>query len=145
MPPQSEPLSSYSSLPNSEIRVSHVPPSSPTPTSIILVTLYRPNNHNAFTDTMMRELESIFTLLSLDDRVRCVVLTGHGRMFCAGADLQRGFKGGEGMEEGSRGHRDGYAHHLHLDAELGTHPFPHSQRHLRGEYRVSDTPLAAVA
>jgi len=71
---------------------------------VIVVTLYRPNNYNAFTDTMMSELEEAFTLFDIDDRVRCVVVTGQGKMFCAGADLSSGFgKRGESAAE----HRDG--------------------------------------
>ncbi|APA09431.1 hypothetical protein SS1G_12235 [Sclerotinia sclerotiorum 1980 UF-70] len=79
---------SYSTLPFQHIRVSHVPESSPTPTQIILVTLYRPGKHNAFTDTMTEDLETAFNLFSLDPRVKCIVITGHGKMFCAGADLE---------------------------------------------------------
>jgi enoyl-CoA hydratase/carnithine racemase len=69
---------SYASLPFQHIRLSHVPASSPTPTKVILVTLYRPGKHNAFTGIMIEELERTFDLLSADSRVRCVVLTGHG-------------------------------------------------------------------
>lgn len=37
---------------------------------------------------MAHELSSLFPLLSLDPRVKCIVLTGSGtRSFCAGADL----------------------------------------------------------
>lgn len=97
---------SYARLGYKEIQVSHHPAASPNPTPIIIVTLYRPEKYNAFTGTMMEELEHIFGLVSLDDRVKCAILTGHGRMFCAGADLQRGFKSGEGMES-EREHRDG--------------------------------------
>ncbi|KAF7943648.1 uncharacterized protein EAE97_005719 [Botrytis byssoidea] len=82
--------SSYSALPFQHIRVSHIPESSPTPTPTILITLYRPGKHNAFTDTMAEELETAFNLLSLDPRVKCIVMTGHGKMFCAGVDLEAG-------------------------------------------------------
>lgn len=83
--------SSYSSLGTTDITVSHVPASSPTPTPVVLVTLSRPKKHNAFTKTMEEELVHVFSLLDLDDRVKCVVLTGTGKMFCAGADLDVGF------------------------------------------------------
>lgn len=94
----------YHDLPYTQIRLSHVPASSPAPTKTIVLTLYRPDKHNAFTDVMMRELESAFALLDLDDRVKCIVVTGHGRMFCAGADLETSFVGGQ---ERNRDHRDG--------------------------------------
>ncbi|QIW96994.1 hypothetical protein AMS68_002512 [Peltaster fructicola] len=102
---QSLPLpATYNSLDYKEIKVSHVPASSKEPTPILLVTLYRPKNYNAFTLTMMKELEHIFTLIDVDDRVKCAVVTGDGRMFCAGADLSVGFSGGK---EDPREHRDG--------------------------------------
>lgn len=80
---------SYSALPWQEIRVTHVPESSKDVTPVVVVTLYRPKNYNAFTNVIMRELETAFQLFDLDDRVKCIVLTGHGKMFCAGADLVR--------------------------------------------------------
>lgn len=81
--------SSYSDNPSitEEIRLHHVPESSKAVTPIIVVELYRPKKYNAFTNTMMRELEHAFQLFDVDDRVKCVIVTGHGRMFCAGADL----------------------------------------------------------
>lgn len=108
MPVARQPLvlpSSYSSLSYTEIKVSHVPASSPTPTPIIVVTLYRPQKYNAFTDTMMVELEEAFTLFDIDDRVKCIIVTGQGKMFCAGADLQSSF--GRNVDEKPREHRDG--------------------------------------
>ena len=95
---------SYSSLPTKEIRVHHVPASSPHVTPVLVVELYRPNKYNAFTNQMMRELEHAFQLADVDDRVKCVVVTGAGRMYCAGADLETAFQGGE---EDPRDHRDG--------------------------------------
>ncbi len=98
--------SSYASLGTTDIAVSHVPASSPTPTSVVLVTLNRPRNHNAFTKTMEEELVHVFSMLDLDDRVKCVVLTGAGKVFCAGADLDVGFKLLKETERDTE-HRDG--------------------------------------
>ena len=107
--------SSYASLNTTQIAVSHVPASSPSPTPVILVTLDRPTKNNAFTDTMQEELTRVYTMFDVDDRVRCVVLTGAGKMFCAGADLELGFIGGTGKggvpsrkkTERDTEHRDG--------------------------------------
>ncbi|GAB7366479.1 hypothetical protein MBLNU230_g8272t2 [Neophaeotheca triangularis] len=95
---------SYAQLPTTQIRCSHVPESSKEVTPVIVITLYRPENHNAFTIHMMGELEKTINTLSVDPRVKCIVFTGHGRIFCAGADLSSSFKGGE---ENIRDHRDG--------------------------------------
>ena len=108
MPPAPDPIAlptSYSELSLKEIRISHNPPSSPTATPIVVVELYRPKKYNAFTETMMTELETAFKLFDLDDRVKCIVLTGYGRMFCAGADLETEFVVGK---EKPNEHRDGY-------------------------------------
>ncbi|OCK85537.1 ClpP/crotonase [Lepidopterella palustris CBS 459.81] len=87
--------SSYKSLPWKQIRTTHYPESSPTPTPIIVLTLYRPGKHNAYTTQMMLELEQAFGMFDVDDRVRCIVVTGDGRIFCAGADLEQGFVRGQ--------------------------------------------------
>ncbi|KAH8679858.1 enoyl-CoA hydratase/isomerase-like protein [Tricladium varicosporioides] len=81
---------SYATLNLEHIQLSHVPASSLTPTPVILITIYRPQNHNAFTDHMATSLETAFSLLSLDPRVKSIVVTGSGRIFCAGADLDAG-------------------------------------------------------
>ncbi|KAL6706421.1 hypothetical protein ACN47E_005527 [Coniothyrium glycines] len=76
---------------------------------VIVLTLYRPKNHNAFTDTMRREIEAAYAMFDVDDRVRCIVMTGSGRIFCAGADLDIGFGSGSGGQaaEKVQDHRDG--------------------------------------
>lgn len=58
--------------------------------SILLVTLNRPQRANAFTTGMAEELLAVFGALEAEpDAYRCVVLTGAGdRAFCAGADLK---------------------------------------------------------
>jgi enoyl-CoA hydratase/carnithine racemase len=58
--------------------------------SVLTITLNRPDRLNAFTPTMQRELIQAFDLADADDDVRAVIVTGAGRGFCAGADLQAG-------------------------------------------------------
>ena len=52
-----------------------------------LVTLNRPERHNAFDDAMVAELTEALRALEGDESVRLVVLSGAGPSFCAGADL----------------------------------------------------------
>lgn len=55
---------------------------------IATVTLNRPAVHNAFVLEMFLELQKAFALLDADDRVRVVFLTGAGKNFSAGGDIQ---------------------------------------------------------
>jgi enoyl-CoA hydratase/carnithine racemase len=57
---------------------------------VLTVTLHRPDNLNAFTPVMKRELIAALDDADADDDVRAVVVTGAGRAFCAGADLSGG-------------------------------------------------------
>lgn len=54
---------------------------------VLTLTLNRPERLNAFTVTMACELVTAFERASADDAVRAVVVTGAGRAFCAGMDL----------------------------------------------------------
>lgn len=51
------------------------------------ITLSRPELHNAFNDDMILEITKKFNTLNEDKSLRAVVLTGEGKSFCAGADL----------------------------------------------------------
>ena len=55
--------------------------------NVFTVTLNRPEVHNALNEKLMRELTSCFREINLDKTIRTVVLTGNGKSFCAGADL----------------------------------------------------------
>lgn len=55
---------------------------------IALVTLSHPGRLNAITVSMWHELARIFTELSADKSLRCVVLRGEGGNFAAGADIR---------------------------------------------------------
>jgi len=57
---------------------------------VATVTLNRPDRLNAWTVTMMEELIKAFDMLDEDDEVRAIIVTGAGRAFCAGADLDPG-------------------------------------------------------
>ena len=54
---------------------------------ILWVTLNRPNKLNALTFPLLRQLWEIFVDARFDRTVRCVVITGAGRGFCAGMDM----------------------------------------------------------
>ena len=51
------------------------------------VFLNRPEVRNAFNDGVIVELTQTFAALAADSTLRCIVLGGHGKAFCAGADL----------------------------------------------------------
>lgn len=54
---------------------------------VMVVALNRPGSHNAMNGEMIQDLTAIFRGITPDDGARVVVLTGNGRSFCAGADL----------------------------------------------------------
>lgn len=51
------------------------------------VYLNRPEVRNAFNDGVIAELTQTFAALGAEAGLRCIVLGGHGKAFCAGADL----------------------------------------------------------
>jgi enoyl-CoA hydratase len=51
------------------------------------LTLSRPEKLNALTSAMLAALRAHLDVIATDDSVRCVVLAGAGRSFCAGKDL----------------------------------------------------------
>jgi enoyl-CoA hydratase/carnithine racemase len=77
---------------------------------VLTITLNRPERLNAFTPTMGRELIEAFDAADADDDVRAIVVTGAGRGFCAGADLESGgstFDWSERQAAGEEVPRDG--------------------------------------
>jgi len=52
------------------------------------LTFNRPEVFNSFNQEMGRAFQTALDDASSDDRVRCVVITGNGRAFCAGQDLK---------------------------------------------------------
>jgi enoyl-CoA hydratase/carnithine racemase len=75
---------------------------------VAIVTLNRPEVHNAFDSTMQRELRTLWTSLRSNEDVSVVVLTGAGReAFCTGIDrtesIQEGYLGGRRRSGGRTG------------------------------------------
>ena len=67
--------------------------------NIATIELNRPDKLNAFSKTMHNEFYTILKKVASNDDLRCVVITGAGRGFCAGQDLGER-KGGEPMDLG---------------------------------------------
>ena len=78
---------------------------------IATITLNRPEQLNAITGSMMAELKHAMAAAEADERVVGIVLTGAGRGFCAGADMQ-------GLQATSRGER-GSGGNAFEDAQAG--------------------------
>jgi methylglutaconyl-CoA hydratase len=54
---------------------------------VATVWMDRPDVHNAFDETLIAELTTVFKRLDNEDMVRVVILAGRGKSFSAGADL----------------------------------------------------------
>ncbi len=52
------------------------------------ITLNRPQNRNALSAVLVNELYAHLKAADADEDVRCIVITGNGPAFCAGADLK---------------------------------------------------------
>jgi enoyl-CoA hydratase/carnithine racemase len=60
---------------------------------VAIVTLNRPEVHNAFNAAMQRELRHVWLSLRTNDDVRAVILTGAGdKAFCSGIDREEQFR-----------------------------------------------------
>lgn len=78
--------------------------------SILTITLNRPDILNAFNTSMLSEIIDALDRADADDRIRCIIFTGAGRAFCAGADLSAGGKTFNADTRGDNAdgpHRDG--------------------------------------
>lgn len=56
--------------------------------AVLTLTLNRPQAFNSFTREMATALQSQLDAAEADESIRCVVITGAGKAFCAGQDLK---------------------------------------------------------
>ena len=68
--------------------------------AVLKITLNRPEKLNAYTPVMMSELITAVTAANDDASVGAIVVTGAGRGFCAGADIEAVFN--KGLQEDGR-------------------------------------------
>ena len=73
--------------------------------SIAWITLFRPDKLNSLTPVMLKELVNLLTKLNHDENCKVIVVTGEGRAFSAGVDLDV-FKITK-VEPGYKMHQDG--------------------------------------
>ena len=66
---------------------------------IATVTLNRPESLNSMNDALMQDISSAMKMVEEDESVRVLVITGAGRGFCSGADLNEAAV----VDEGSTG------------------------------------------
>lgn len=92
--------------------------------AIATITLNRPDRLNAYTTTMGDEVTAAFRSLRENDTVRVVILTGAGRAFCAGVDLEHleAHQQGRNPTEGPRLGEEDFLRKLPL--ELLDYPKP---------------------
>lgn len=66
---------------------------------VAVITLNRPDKLNSFDNSMGSNLQTALDNCMENDEVRCVLLTGAGRGFCAGQDLEEAISGIAEIEE----------------------------------------------
>ena len=72
-----------------------------------ILTVNRPEALNAINSALLHELYDKVSEIAADESVRCLILTGSGKAFVAGADIgeMKDLSKQEGYEFGMRGHR----------------------------------------
>ena len=68
---------------------------------VLLIKLNRPDRLNAISRDMLDELSARVVAADKDPEIRCIVLTGEGKGFCAGLDLVETNKRRENEGEGT--------------------------------------------
>ncbi|MFX1477714.1 MAG: enoyl-CoA hydratase/isomerase family protein [Promethearchaeota archaeon] len=66
--------------------------------NLAIIYLNRPSQLNAFNIKSVEELISAFNKISINNNIRCLILTGRGKAFCAGGDVVE-FKNAEKPDE----------------------------------------------
>ena len=63
---------------------------------VAVLTMNRPEARNAMSGEMNEAMRNVLAEVELDPQIRCVVLTGAGKGFCAGGDVKGMASSGDG-------------------------------------------------
>jgi len=88
------------------------------------VVFNRPEVHNAFDPEMVEVFTATLKKLESNDKVRAVVITGAGRNFCAGADIEHMKKSAQFSHAQNLGNARATATMLQTLHGLGNRPSP---------------------
>lgn len=80
---------------------------------VVHLILNRPQVHNAFDDNLLKLLSTTLDELENDPSARVIVLSGKGKSFCAGADLNWMLKGATFTQEENEADAQAFAQLLH--------------------------------
>ena len=88
------------------------------------ITLNRPEKLNAYTTEMGEEFTAAFRALERDANVRAIIMTGAGRAFCAGADLEHlaAHAAGKNVSKGPRLGEEDFLRKLPLEMRAARKP-----------------------
>lgn len=91
---------------------------------IATLTLNRPEKLNAYTTELGEEFTHAFRALERDPKVRAIVMTGAGRAFCAGVDLEHlaAHSKGENVSKGPRLGEEDFLRELPLEMRAASKP-----------------------
>lgn len=67
---------------------------------VAIIILNQPDRANVLSDAMARALVGVIDRLAVDSSVRCIVITGRGRHFCAGGNIADFAQAGENLGSG---------------------------------------------
>lgn len=79
---------------------------------VAVITLNRPEQLNAMSDLMMKELGAAIQDIAHDDEAHCLVIKAAGRAFCAGGDVGR-LPGGKEQPKGAEEIRQHFLDYVH--------------------------------
>jgi methylglutaconyl-CoA hydratase len=82
------------------------------------VTLNRPEKRNALSRAVLAELHQALDDLRQERKIRGVILTGAGRVFCAGMDLSEMLEAGDQADRQALWHADAVVYHDLVEAML---------------------------